>query len=194
MYAIEILRAEGLNDFATLDISLVSPTTLELLRRRRPRGHRADAEAGDDADELGQRRRELIALRPDKQLAGTARADRRRDDARRTRTSAVNTATEAGRRHRRADDPVPRHRRPLHPERERPRRHALLERLDRDHRPRGHAPLGRLERRPGCSVHVRPQPFDRVHAPGEPGVGGPEPRRRWRHPPERLFYGAAAGD
>ena len=28
MYATEILRAEGLNDFSTLDISLVSPTVL----------------------------------------------------------------------------------------------------------------------------------------------------------------------
>ena len=33
---------------------------------------------------------------------------------------------------------------------------------DRDHEPGGHAPLRRLERRPGSGVHLRPRPLDRA--------------------------------
>ena len=126
----------------------------------------------------------LIALRPDKQLAGPARPDRRRDDAG-ERVPGGQHRDRSRRRDRRADDPVPRHRRPVHAERRDGDRDALLERVDGDRQPCGHAPLGRFERRPGGGVHLRPQPLDRLHAPGEPRVGGAEPRRRRRLAPER---------
>ena len=70
MYAAEIMRAEGLNEFATLDISLISPTVL---------GHYTVAILGETALNASQVTTltnwvngggNLIALRPDKQLAG----------------------------------------------------------------------------------------------------------------------------
>jgi fibronectin type 3 domain-containing protein len=95
MYAAEILRAEGLNDFATLDISLISPAILGYY----------------DVVVLGQMALtpiqvttltnwvtgggNLIALRPDKQLAGLLGLT----DAGTTLSNtylAVNTATEPG--------------------------------------------------------------------------------------------------
>ncbi len=36
----------------------------------------------------------------------------------------------------------------------------------------------RLERRPGGRVHVRPRALGRLHAPGQPGLGRPGARRR----------------
>ena len=95
MYATEILRAEGLNDFSTLDISLVSPTVL---------GYYDVVVLGDMALTPIQVTTltnwvtgggNLIALRPDKQLAGLLGLT----DAGTTLTNtylAVNTATEAG--------------------------------------------------------------------------------------------------
>ena len=59
----------------------------------------------------------LIAMRPDTQLAGLLGLTRRRRHARRTATCRSTPASAPGRRHRRPDDPVPRHRRPLHAER-----------------------------------------------------------------------------
>ena len=75
------------------------------------------------------------------------------------------------------------------------RRDALLRRDDRDPEPRRHAAQRRLERRPGRGLHLRPRPLGRLHAPGQPGLGRPGARRRAG--PIRsddLFFGAAAGD
>jgi fibronectin type 3 domain-containing protein len=95
MYATEILRAEGLNDFATLDISLVSPSVL---------GYYDVAILGDTPLTPIQVTTltnwvngggNLIALRPDKQLAGLLGLT----DAGTTLSNAymsVNTSTAAG--------------------------------------------------------------------------------------------------
>ena len=165
MYATEILKAEGLNNFSTLDISLVSPTVLSYYQV---------AILGDTPLTPIQVTTltnwvtgggNLIALRPDKQLAGLLGVT----DAASTLSNAylaVNTSTAPGRGHRRPDDPVPRHRRPLHAERRHVHRDALLERDDGDRQPCRDAPLRRLERRRGSGVRLRPQPLDRLHAPG----------------------------
>ncbi len=93
-----------------------------------------------------------------------------------------------------ADDPVPRHGRPLHAQRSDGDRDALLKRDHGDDEPRGHAPLGRIERRTGGRLHVRPRPLDRLYAPGQSGLGRPGARRRRRHRPDDMFYGAKCGD
>ena len=114
----------------------------------------------------------LIAMRPDKQLAGLLGLT----DAGATLPNAylkVDTSVPPGRRDRRPDDPVPRHRRPLHTQRRHRGRDALLERDDRDGEPGRDAALGRLERRPGGRVHLRPRPLGRLHPPGQPGLGRP---------------------
>ena len=75
------------------------------------------------------------------------------------------------------------------------RRHAVLQRRHRHGQPGGDAAQRRLERRPGGGVHLRPGPLDRLHAPGQPGLGRPGARRRAG--PIRsndLFYGNAAVD
>ena len=129
--------------------------------------------------ELGQRRRQ-----PDRDAAGqAARGLLGLTDAGTTlveRLPAGRHRHRAGRRHRRQHDPVPRHRRPLHAERRDRRRDAVLERDDGDHEPGGDAAQRRRERRPGGGVHVRPRALGRLHAPGQPGLGGPGARRRRR--------------
>ena len=52
-----------------------------------------------------------------------------------------------------------------------------------------------VERRPGGGLHLRPRPLGRLHAPGQPGLG----RAGARRPAgpirsDDLFFGAAAGD
>ena len=69
----------------------------------------------------------LIAMRPDKKLAGAARAHRRRRHAR-ERLHEGRPGQRRGRRDRRADAPVPRHGRPLHAERRERGRDAVLRR------------------------------------------------------------------
>ena len=57
--------------------------------------------------------------------------------------------------------------------------------------PRRHAAQRRRERRAGRRVHLRPRALGRLHAPGQPGVGGPGARRPTT--PIRsddLFFGA----
>ena len=45
--------------------------------------------------------------------------------------------------------------------------------------------IGRRERRPGGRVHLRPRALRRLHAPGKPRLGRPGARRRRRHPTGR---------
>ena len=184
LYATEILRAEGLNEFASLDVSLISPAALGHYYRRDPRRHLADADPGDDVDQLGQRRRKPDRPEPRQAARRSARPHGRRDDAfeRISRRQHRNRGRGG---HRRADDPVPRHGRPVHAERRDLARNALLERDDGDVEPGGDAPFCRVERRPGGGVHVRPQPLGRVHEAGQPRLGGPEPRRGRRPPLQR---------
>ena len=53
--------------------------------------------------------------------------------------------------------------------------------------------VGRIERRPRGGVHVRPRPLGRLHAAGQPGVGGTGAGRRPRHPPRRPVLRRAGG-
>ena len=136
-YYAEILRAEGLNEFTATDISTVTAGDAGRLRRRDPRRDAAD-----------RRRRStmftnwvngggnLIAMRPDKQLGGAARPDRRRRRRSSNGYLQVDTGTAPGAGHRRPDDPVPRHRRPLHAQRRTSGRDAVLERRPRRRRTR----------------------------------------------------------
>ncbi len=120
----------------------------------------------------------LIAMRPDKQLAGAARPHATR---RRRSTNAylrVNNATEQG----------------IGIVGETIQYHGTADRytLNGAHglatlytnastatvEPGGDAAVGRRERRSGGRVHLRPRPLDRPDPPGKPGLGRPGARRR----------------
>ena len=133
----------------------------------------------------------MIAMRPDKQLAGLLGLTRRTA----TRSNAylrVNTATGPGVGIVERDDPVSRHRGPLHAQRRIQRRHALRERYHGHHQPGGHATQRRHQRGTSSRIHVRPGPLGRLHAQGNTTwVGqdrdGPGPTRS-----NDMYYGNAA--
>ena len=123
----------------------------------------------------------LIAMRPDPQLAGLLGLTDRRHDARRTATCKVDTTTGARARDRRPDDPVPRHRRPLHAD----AAPTAIATLYSDATTATANPAVTLrsvgtERRPGRRLHLRPRPVGRLHAAGQPGLGGRGARRHRR--------------
>ena len=76
-YYAEILRAEGLNVFTVTDSSNVTPGGAERLRRRHPRRMPLSGRAGHHAQRLGAAGGNLIAMRPDTQLAGLLGLTRR---------------------------------------------------------------------------------------------------------------------
>ena len=174
-YLPEILRAEGLNAFTVADASLLSSSLL----------------ANYDLVLLGETNLtagqvttltnwvtgggDLIAMRPDKQLAGLLGLT----DAGWTLSNSYlqSRPTGPGAGIVEPDDPVPRDGGPLHPGRRHERGHALLEREQRHSEPGRDAPLRRSERRPGGGLHVRPRPFGRAHPPGQPGLGRAGSRR-----------------
>ena len=183
-YLTEILLNEGLNAFTTLDVSLLSPSLL----------------SGFDVVLLGQTTLtagqvstltswvngggNLIAMRPDKQLAGLlglsdANATLAEAYMRVDASAAPGTGITVG------HDAVPRHRRPLHARRRHRGRDALLEREHRDRESGGDAAVGRIERRPRGGLHLRPRPLGRLHPAGQPGVGGTGAGRRPRPPSGR---------
>ena len=90
----------------------------------------------------------------------------------------VDNTAAPGAGHRQPDDPVPRHRRPLHAERRDHRGDAVLGRGDRDTESGRDDAQRRHERWPRRGLHVRPRALDRLHAAGQPGVGRPGARRR----------------
>ena len=95
----------------------------------------------------------LIAMRPDKQLAGLLGLT----DTATTLSNAyllVDTVGAARCGHRRPDDPVPRHRRSLHAQRRHRDRHAVLGRDHRHPEPGGHA----SQRRARTAARPRPSP------------------------------------
>ncbi len=170
-YYAEILRAEGLNEFAVRDISSVSAATL----------------AGYDVAILGDMTLtaaqvtmlsdwvggggNLIAMRPDPQLATLlglsggattlANAYVKVDTSRAPGAGIVGDTMQY---HGTAD--------PLVAERGDERGHAVLGCVDGDDEPGGHAARRRHERRSGGRVRVRPGAFDRPDPAGQPGVGG----------------------
>ena len=142
------------------------------VRRRRPREHAAQRSPGDGAHRLGERRRQPRDDAAGQAARRPARIDGLGHDALERLPPGCHRRG-AWSRDRRQHDPVPRHRRPLHAERRDLGRDALLERDDGDHEPRGDAAVGRRERRTGSGVHVRPCALGRLHATGQPGLGGP---------------------
>ena len=125
-YYAEILRAEGLNAFDVRDLSAVNGTTLAAydvailgemtLTPGQVTMFHDWVDAGGN----------LIAMRPDKQLAGLLGVTRRRRD---TVQRIPEGRHRDGRRsrHRRSDDPVSRHRGPLFAQRRLEHRHAVHE-------------------------------------------------------------------
>ena len=155
-------------------------------------GHQVVVLGADGADrrpglrcstQLGQRGGNLIAMRPDAKLAGcsaSAPPPATLSDG----YIKIDTERGARRRHHRRDDAVPRHRRPL----TRSTGATTVATLYTDattatHVPGRDAAQRRHHRRPGGRVHLRPGALGRLHAPGQPGVGGPGARRRDRPDP-----------
>ena len=105
----EILRAEGLNEFAiptSRDVSaatLAAPTTSSCSRRRAAHGR-----PGGDARDWVARRRQPDRHAPRRRLAGLLGLERRRRRPSATRYLEGRHVSGAGRRHHQPDDPVPR--------------------------------------------------------------------------------------
>ena len=178
-YYAEILRAEGLNEFAVADANVLTPGTLAgyqvvLLAGTEVSGAQTAALSG-----WVQGGGNLIAMRPDARLAGLlglgsdtgdlGEGYLRVDTARAGITGATmqfhGTAdlwSGGGR----ASG-----------------RDALRRRLDSDVESGGDAPGCRGVRGPGRGVRLRPRPVRRLHAPGQPGLGRREARRAgWADP------------
>ena len=127
----------------------------------------------------------LIAMRPDKQLAGLLGLTDAGGDARRTATCRSTPRRRPGagivgqtiQFHGTAD------------------RYTLngatdvatlySRRDDGDRQPGGDAAQRRRQRRPGGGVHLRPRALGRLHAPGQPGLGRPGARRHRADPLRR---------
>ena len=183
-YLGEILRNEGLNAFTTIDVAFLSPALL----------------SGFDVVVLGEAPLNaaqvttltgwvngggnLIAMRPDKQLAGllglTVASGTRSNAYLKVDATVPPGAGIVGstmQYHGTADN------------------YALngatavatlySNTHDGDDEPGGDAALRRIERRPGGGVHLRPRPLGRLHAPGQPVLGRPGAGRRRRDPPRR---------
>ena len=152
------------------------------IRRRRPRRDAAERGPGDDVLGLGSTRGgNLIAMRPDAELAGllglTSRGQRRC----RTRYLQVEHRDPARPGHRRPDDPVPRHRRPLHAQ----RRDRRSRRCTATRPPRPPNPAVTLRDVGASGGQAAAFTYDLarsvvVHPPGQPGVGRPGARRHRR--------------
>ena len=132
-YYAEILRNEGLNEFDVANLSNVTQPMLDSHDVVILGETRALAGAGDDALRLGQGRRQ-----PDRDAPGRRRSpacSASPTPARRSPTATWrSTLGASGRGHRRRDDPVPRHGRPLLAHRRHRGRQALLRRDHRDRR------------------------------------------------------------
>ena len=147
-------------------------------------------------ERLGHRGGNLIAMRPDKELAGLLGLT----DAGATLSNAylkVDTAAAPGAgivaQTIQFHGPPTGTPSPARADRSRP----CTPCLNRDREPGGDAASRRLERRSGRGLHLRPRALDRVHAPGQPGLGRPGARRRHARAIIRsndLFFGAQAGD
>ena len=194
-YYAEILRAEGLNAFATADLSAVTATTLAGYDVVDPRRDAADRAPGHDVHRLGERRRQ-----PDRDAARQAarrpaRPDRRGGDARRR--------VPAGRTRRPRPAPASSTRRcssTARPTATRSNgatsgRDALLERDDGDANPggddaRASAPTADRRRRSPTTWRGRSSTRARATRPGRArSATASTPIRS-----DDLFFGAKAGD
>ena len=185
-YLGEILRNEGLDAFTTIDVAFLSPALLAQFDVVLLGDTPLSAAQVTALTRLGQRRRESDRDAARQAARRAARADGRGHDPGK-RLPPGRHGLRAGRRAS-SGSTMQFHGigRPVHAERRHLRRNALLDRDDRDCRtPHVTLRSRRRERRPGGCVHVRPRALGRLHAPGEPGLGGPGARRRRRHPPRR---------
>ena len=132
----------------------------------------------------------LIAMRPDKKLASLLGLTDAGDDAG-GRLPAGQYRRRARRRHRRPDDAVSRHGRPLHAQRRDRDRDAVLDRDDGDDQSGRDRAECRQRRRAGGGVHLRPRTIDRLHAAGQPGLVGPGARRPRRRSARTICSSAA---
>ena len=183
-YYAEILRAEGLNEFNVTDLANVDASTLDsydvvVLGQTALSG--AQAQMLTDWVTGGGN---LIAMRPDSRLADllglTAAGSPLSEGYIKVDTGSGPGAGIVGdtmQFHGAADR--------LHGDRRRHRRVALLRCDDADRQPGGDAAERRVQRRPGGRIHVRPRALDRLHASGQPGLGGTIARRRVRTDPLR---------
>ena len=192
-YYAEILRAEGLNEFAVADIPTVSAATLEAYDVVLLGFDAAQRGAGDDADDWVTGGGNLIAMRPDAQLAALLGLT---PPARhwRTPTCSSNTASRPGRRHRRSDDPVPRHRRSLHARRRGGGGDALLEPATATANPAVTLRHVGTNGGAGGGLHLRSRALGRLHTPGQSRLGGTGTRRRVADPLRRPVLRRRAGD
>ena len=192
-YYAEILRAEGLNEFTATDISLVTPAMLAgydvAILGEMPLTSSQVAMLTDWVSGGGN----LIAMRPDKQLAGLLGLS----DQSSTLANAylqINTASAPGagivsdtiQFHGAADRYIDVWR--VHD------RHALQRCDDGDGKSGGDDRLSRHAWRSGGRVHLRPRALDRLHAPGEPRVVRAGARRHLRRSVRTICSSAAAGD
>ncbi len=137
----------------------------------------------------------LIAMRPDKKLAGLLGLTDASIDARQ-RLPPVQDLLGTGLGTRGPDDPVPRHRRPLQPERRGEPCNALFHFIDHDHESRGHAEECGNERWPCRGLCLRPCPFRGVYPAGESCLVRTGAGRRYLGVirSDDLFYGNASFD
>ena len=166
--------------------SLISPALLERVRRRaaRPDGAHAPARCRRSRNWVNAGGN-LIAMRPDKQLAGPARPHRRRHARSSTPTCASTPRSAPGagivgstiQFHGAADRYNLNGARAI----------ATLfsNATTATTNPAVSAALGRVQRRRGGGLHLRPRAVGRLHAPGQPRVGGPGARRRARRAARR---------
>ena len=183
-YYAEILKAEGLNEFAVAGRSALNAQTLAGYQRRRARRRRGQRPAGVRAQRLGTGRREpdRDAARLEPGAAAGARTGHRRP---RERLHRRREQRGSGSRDNRRHDAVPRHGRPAAAERRDRRGDALLGRDHRDDLGGGHAAQRRLRGRPGSRVRLRPRELGRLDAPGQPRLGRRRARRLLAGPLER---------
>ena len=196
-YTTEILRTEGLNEFAAQDVSTLSSTTLAahdvvVLGETQLTDGQVTL-LSDWVNEGGN----LIALRPDKRLAGLLGLT----DAAGTLANAylrVDTVDQPGRGitgetiqfHGTADRYTPQWRHSCG--------FALHDGDGCRHESGSDVAERRLERRRGGRIHLRPRPLDRADAAGKSCVGRPVARRSVRSDPlgqlvlrQRLVRSAA---
>ncbi len=183
-YYAEILRAEGLNAFTATDVSLLTPGLLsdyDVVVLGEVPLTAAQVTALTDWVQAGGN---LIAMRPDPQLAGllglTAEAGRSR------------THTSRSTRRQRQDSGIVGETIQFHGNANRytvasacrgcdALRHCVRCVVES----RGYAPLGRAERRSGRGVRLRPRAVGRLDASGQHRLVRPGARRDRRHPLER---------
>ena len=191
-YAGEILLAEGLNGYAIREISTVTSTVLAdydvVVLGETPLTSAQVTMLTDWVNAGGN----LIALRPDPQLAGLLGLTAVGSTLANGYLLIDTTAAPGGSS---ADDPVPRHGRSLHPERRHRDRHPLLERRPR--RPPtppspcvASAPRADRRRPSPTTSRARSSTPGRAIRPGPARSATASRRRR----SDDLFFGAAAGD